>query len=176
MATCRSSSAEKSIRPLVIGVGLVELEHRELGIVVRGEALVAEVAIDLVDALEAAHHQPLQVQLRRDPQVQVDIQRVVVRDERPRRRAAIERLHHGRLDFDEAALLQLPPQGRDDLRARHEHFAHFGIGDQVEIALAVARLHVLEAVPLLGHREQRLGEELELLACTLSSPVRVRNR
>jgi hypothetical protein len=67
----------------------------------RGEAFVAEVAVDLVDPLQAAHHQPLQVQLRRDAQVEIDIERVVVRDERPRRRAAVERLHHGRFHFDE---------------------------------------------------------------------------
>ena len=91
----------------IIGVGLVELQHRELGIVMRGEALVAEVAIDLVDALQPAHHQPLQVQLRRDAQVEIDIERVVVRDERPRRRAAVERLHHGRFHLDEAARFQL---------------------------------------------------------------------
>ena len=48
-------------------------------------------------------------------------------------------------------------------RARHEDLAHFGIGDQVQVALAVARLHVFQAVPLLGHGEQRLGEELQLL-------------
>ena len=148
---------------VVIGVRLVKLEHRELGIVVRREALVAEVAIDLVDPLHPADHQPLQIQLRRDAQVQVDIERVVVRDERPRRRAAVQRLHHRRLDFDEAARLELPPQRRDDPRARHEHLAHFGIRDQIEIALAVARLDVLQPVPLLGHGEQRLREELELL-------------
>ena len=91
-------------QPLVIRVRLVKLQHRELGIVVRREPLVAEVAIDLVDPLDAADHQPLQIQLRRDAQVQIDIERVVVRDERPRRRAAIERLHHRRLDFDKAAL------------------------------------------------------------------------
>ena len=49
------------------------------------------------------------------------------------------------------------------LRARHEDLAHVGIRDQVEIALAVARLHVLQAVPLLRHGKQRLGQELELL-------------
>ena len=62
-----------------------------------------------------------------------------------------------------SALFQLPAQRRDDLRARDEHLAHFGIGDQIEIALPVARLHVFQAVPLLGHGEQGLGKELELL-------------
>ena len=49
------------------------------------------------------------------------------------------------------------------LRARHEDLADLGIGDQVEIALAVAGLHVFQAVPFLRHGEQRLREELELL-------------
>jgi hypothetical protein len=38
----------------VVRVGLVELQHRELGIVPGGQPLVAEVAVDLIDALEAA--------------------------------------------------------------------------------------------------------------------------
>ena len=38
-----------------------------------------------------------------------------------------------------------------------------GIRNQVEIPLAVPGLHVLEPVPLLRHREQRLREEVELL-------------
>ncbi len=54
---------------VVIGVSLIELEHRELGVVLRRDALVAEVAVDLVNPIEAAHHQPLQIQLRRDAQV-----------------------------------------------------------------------------------------------------------
>ena len=125
IAVCRSSSSEKSIRPAIVRVRLVKLQHRELGIVVRGEPFVAEVAVDLVDALQPAHHQPLQIQLRRDAQVQIDVQRVVVRDERTRRRAAVERLHHRRLHFDEAARFQLPAQRRDDARPRDEHLAHF---------------------------------------------------
>ena len=42
---------------VVGGVGLVELEHGELGVVLARQPLVAEVAADLVDPLEAAHHQ-----------------------------------------------------------------------------------------------------------------------
>ena len=90
---------------MIVRVGLIELEHGELGIVLRRDAFVAEIAIDLVDALQAAHHQALQIQLRRDAQIQIDIERVVVRDERPRRRAAVEGLQHGRFHFQKAARL-----------------------------------------------------------------------
>ena len=76
----------------VVAERLVRLEHRELGVVRGVDALVAEHATDLEHAVEAADDQALQLQLQRDAQVQVDVERVVVRDERPRRRAALERL------------------------------------------------------------------------------------
>ncbi len=87
----------------------------------------------------------------------------MVGDERPRGSPAIERLHHRCFHFDEIARLQLAPQRRDDARPRDEHLAHFRVGDQVQVALAVAGFHVLQAVPLFGHRKQRLGKELQLL-------------
>jgi len=48
----------------------------------RVSTLVAEVAVDLVDALDAADDRALEVQLRRDAQVQLGVERVRVRDER----------------------------------------------------------------------------------------------
>ena len=91
------------VHDLVVGrVGLVQLEHGELGVVPRGHALVAEVAVDLVDALEAADGQALEVQLRRHAQVQVQVERVVVGHERLGRGAAGDVMHHRRLDFEEA--------------------------------------------------------------------------
>ena len=59
--------------------------------------------------------------------------------------------------------LELPAQRRDDARAGDEDLAHVRVGDEIEIALAIADLHVFQAVPLFGHGEQRLREELELL-------------
>jgi hypothetical protein len=45
----------------VLGVRLVELHHRELGVVPRADAFVAEVAVDLEDLFEPADDQPLEV-------------------------------------------------------------------------------------------------------------------
>jgi hypothetical protein len=64
---------------VIVGIGLVELQHGELGIVLRAHALVAEVAVDLVDAVQAADDQALQIELRRDAQKQIQVERVVVR-------------------------------------------------------------------------------------------------
>ena len=41
--------------------------------------------------------------------------------------------------------------------------ARLGVHDQVDVALPVARLDVLQAVPLLGQRPQRLGQEAHVL-------------
>ena len=105
-ATNASISSVSRHQILVVAVRLVELEHRELGVVLRRDPLVPEVARDLVHALHAADRQPLQVQLRRDPQVQIHVERVVVRHERPRHRAARDRLHDRRLDLEIAAIVE----------------------------------------------------------------------
>ena len=73
---------------VVVAERLVGLEQRELGVVPRVEALVAKHATDLEHAIHAADDQALERQLQRDPQRHLDVQRVVVGDERPRRRAA----------------------------------------------------------------------------------------
>ena len=50
--------------------------------------------------------QPLEVQLVGDAQVERHVERVVVRHERPRRGAAVERLQDRRLDLEEAARVE----------------------------------------------------------------------
>src|SRR3954451_18851396 len=91
---------------VVVGVRLVPLEHRELGLVLARKALVAEVLVDLVDALEAADYQPLQIQLVGDTQIEVLVELVVVRDERTGERAAVQTLQDRGLDFEEAAAVK----------------------------------------------------------------------
>ena len=83
----------------VVAVRLVQLQHREFGVVLGADALVAEDPADLVDLLDAADQQPLQVQFQGDAQEQVDVERVVVRDERPRRGAAGDGVQRRRLDL-----------------------------------------------------------------------------
>ena len=78
-ATKMISSFVNSISSTIVGVRLIKLQHRELGIVLRRDALIAEVAIDLVDAIESADHQPLEIQLRRDAQEQIHVEGVVMR-------------------------------------------------------------------------------------------------
>ena len=67
----------------------------------------------------------------------------------------------GRLDLDEAALGQEPAHRGDRREPDVEDAPRVVVRDEVDVALAVARVGVGEAVPLLGQRPQRLREQLE---------------
>jgi hypothetical protein len=79
--------------------------------------------------------------------------------ERAREGAAVERLKDRRLDLEEAVRVEPAAHRGDHARAQDEQLARLLVGDQVELAAAVARLGVLEPVELLGRREQRLREQ-----------------
>ena len=140
-------------------VGLVELQHRELGVVLARQPLVAEVAADLVDPLEAADDQPLQVQLGRDPHVEIEVERVVVGLERLRRGAADDPVQHRRLHLEKTACIEKAANAAHERAPLAEHLAHLGVRHQVDVALAVADLGVRQAVKLLGQRPRRLGQD-----------------
>ena len=94
--------------------GRVELHHGELGVVTNAESFVAEVPVDLEDLLEAAHDQPLEVELRRDAEVEGHVQGIVVGDEGAGRGAARNGLHHRGLHLEVALLLHEAAHGADD--------------------------------------------------------------
>ena len=127
------------------------------------EAFVAEVAVDLIDALEAADDQSLEVELGGDPQIERAIQRVVVGQEGPRRRAAVERLQDRRLDLDKSLPVEIGADRRDDSGSVDEQLARVLARDQVQLAPTVAGLDVAQPVMLVGRRAQRLGEDLKAI-------------
>src|SRR5881296_3479308 len=72
-------------------------------------------------------------------------------------------MHHRRFDFDVAPGIEKLAQLLDYPRACHKNLAGFFVGNEVEIALPVAQLHIRKAVPLLRQREQRLRQEENLI-------------
>ena len=143
----------------VVTEGLVELHHREFGVVPRGDALVAEHAADLEDPLHAADDEPLQVQLERDAQVELHVEGVVVRGERPGVRAARLHVKHRGLHLDVAAVRESAAEAGDGGVAHLEHAAGLLVHDEVRVALAVAGVGVGDSVPLVGEGTDRLGEQ-----------------
>jgi len=82
-------------------------------------------------------------------------------DERTGGRTARDGLEHRRLDLDEAPLGEQLAQRAHDGEADLEHATSIIVGDEVDVALPEPGVDVGEAVPLVGERPQRLGEELE---------------
>ncbi len=161
-------SSEQLLRQLhqvvVVGVGLIELQHGELGIVLGRDALVPEVAVDLVHALEPADQQPLEIELGRDRAGRAACPARCDGSERaapplPRGSAASSasrpRGSRGRRRTRRSAAMRRLRSTKVSRTLRIDH--------EVHVALSVARLDVLQAVPLLRQRAQRLGEELEVL-------------
>jgi len=95
------------------------------------------------------------------PQIELDIERVVMGNERLGRRAARDRVQHRRLDLEIAAAGEMVAQHRDQPAAPSQGLATVRVHDQVEIALAVAQLDVGEAVIFLGQWPQCLGQHAQ---------------
>ena len=144
-----------------VGKRLVQLHHRELGVVTGGDALVAEDAAHLVHPLHATDDQALEVQFERDPQVQLHVERVVVGDERPGVGATGLDVQDRRLDLGEAFGGERPAEARHELVTDLERPPGFLVDDQVGVALAVADVDVGQTVPLVGQRAQGFGEQLQ---------------
>src|SRR5262249_38492277 len=128
----------------------------------RRDPLVPEVPIDLEYPFDAAHDEPLQVELRSDSQVQAHVERVVVRDKRSGECTARDWLHHRRFDFEESTLDEELPDRRDHAAAQLEYAARVGVHDEIEVALTIPDLDVLEPMPLLRQRKQTLRQEFQL--------------
>src|SRR4029077_15918486 len=123
----------------IVAIGLIELEHGELGCVDCIHALVAEIAIDLVDAAEPPDHEPLEVELRRDAQVEIEIEGVVMRDEGARRGPAEDGMHHRRLDFGISSRVKEAAQLPGDLRSPEEVVTLGLIEYHVQVATGITQ-------------------------------------
>ena len=111
------------------------------------------------------------MQLGRDAHIHINIERVVVRDERACRGAARNRLQDRGLHLDVAALVEELAHRVDDLTPLEERILDLRVHHQVDVALAVADFGVGEGVERLavlglddGQRADRLREHRELAA------------
>jgi len=124
--------------------------------------VVAKIAVDLEYFLQSAYDQLLQVQLGRDAQVELGVERIVVGDKRPRRRASGDGMHHRRLHLEIAAGDEEFAHRLDDPGPRDEHPPSFGTGDQVDVALPVFLLLVGEAVEFFRQGPQGFRQQAQV--------------
>mmetsp|Transcript_6962 Transcript_6962/g.23963 ORF Transcript_6962/g.23963 Transcript_6962/m.23963 type:complete len:492 (+) Transcript_6962:1135-2610(+) len=160
---------------IVIRVGLVELHRGELGVVSHVNAFVTELPANLVHAVHSSNDEHLQVQLGGDAHEEVHVEVVVVRDEGLGGRASRDHVHHGSLHLDEFPLVQERAHELDNLAPGDEGVPALGVDHEVQVALPVPRLLVLEPdlsggghVQARRQHEHILDEDGELPALGLS--------
>ena len=146
----------------VVGVRLISLQQRELGIVAEVDTLVAKRPAQLEDALHPAHAQSLQVELRCDAQVQVEVVGVDVGAERPGVGAAVDLLQDRGLDLHETLGVQGLPDRAEDVAARADQASRGRTDRQVDVAGPHPGLGIGQALPLVGQRPQAFAEEAPL--------------
>ena len=129
----------------------------------RVDAFVAEAAVQFEDAFKAAHHETLEVEFRRNAQVLIDVERIVMRDEGLGVGAARDRVEHRRFDFNEAVIFHEAANGAHGLKARGKTLAAFFVDDEVGVALTAAGFDVGEALVLVGKRTDGLRHQAQLL-------------
>ena len=80
-----------------------------------------------------------------------------------RRCAAGDLLHHGRFDFEIAARVEELAHGLEHFGPLDEDFAGVEVGEEIDVALAIAEFDVGEAVIFFRQGEHGLGEKGEPL-------------
>ena len=123
------------------------------------DALVAVAAVDLEDLFKTAHDQALQIELGRDAQVHLLIERVVVGDEGFGVGTTGDGVQHRCFHFQKTVLDHELAHAADGAAACHKALAGLLIGDEVYIALAVFELLIGHAVEFIGQRAQALGHQ-----------------
>lgn len=85
----------------VISVSLIPFNLRKLRIVRAVNSFVPEVSHKFVNPLKTAYDKPLQKKFIRDPEIQVNVESVVMRDERFCIRSAVNGLKRWSFNFEE---------------------------------------------------------------------------
>ena len=124
---------------------------------------VPEYPAQFVHPFQTAHHQTLQIQFRSNPEIQVDVQGIVMGDEGPCSGAPRDGVQHRGLHFQVALVVQHLPDAFDDLGPFHEHIPDFRVHDQIHIPLAVADFLIFQSMPFFRQGFQGLGEEFQFL-------------
>ncbi len=147
-----------------IGVGFVPLEEGELGVVAIGNALIAEDAANFVHLGYVAADDALEVELKRDAELNFQIVGVVVGFERAGGGTTSFELEERGFDFEVAAGIKESADFADDAGAVEQHFPGFFVCNEIEVAVAVSLINVRQAVPLLAIFFFAEGEIVESFA------------
>ena len=155
--------------PVVVFVGHVYLHACELGVVGAVHSLVAEILGEFIDSVKSAHNETFQIKFVGYAEIERNVERVVVSDERTRGSSAGNRLKDGGLDFHVAVAVEEFAHGVIDFGALDEYLLDTLVDNEIHITAAVAELGIVERVisdTVLhlydGKGAERLGQDGDL--------------
>ena len=99
------------------------------------------------------------MKLQSDTKIQIDIKRIMMRNKRSGRCASGNAVQYRRFYLHKFAAIQIAADFPNDLRAFFKYAAYLRINDQINIALAVTRVQIPQAMALLRKRLERFGQE-----------------
>jgi hypothetical protein len=146
----------------VIAIGLIALQQGEFRVMFNRNAFITKDTPYLVDSVEAAYHQSLEVELQSNSQIEVFIKGVVMGDKGARQCSTGMGLKHRSLYLHKTLLIEKASYGSDDLATQNKNVSALFVGNEVEISLPVAFFHVSQPVPLLGQRAKGFTEYGEI--------------
>ena len=114
------------------------------------DTLVAEDAADFVHLVQTTNYKTFQVQFGGNTKVELLVKSIVVGDKGSRVGAGRYGHQDRGIHLNEPATIQKPADPADDAAALNKGVGDFRVGDKIQVALAIARFHVAEAVPLFG--------------------------
>ena len=132
--------------PVVVLIRHVQFHLGKLRVVETVHTLVTEVLRELIHAIETADDQLFQVELISNTQIERHVKGVVVGLERTSRRTAVQRLQNRGLHFKVALFVQIVTHRVDQQCALDERIFDMRVHDEVDVALTVTLLRILESV------------------------------
>ena len=160
----------ESHHPVVVLVLNIKLHTGELRVVVTVHTLVAEVLADFINTLETTYDEALQVELGSDTHVHILIERIEVGDEWAGRSTTGNALQGRSLYLSITCVVEYAAECAEYGSTLQEGFLYAIINDEVNVALAVTQLWIIElvvshAILILHDREwlQALREQAQFL-------------
>ena len=160
----------ESHHPVIVLILYVQLHAGELRVVVAVHTLVTEVLADFVNTLKAAYDKTLQIKLCCDTHIHILVESVEVCDKRTCRSATGDSLQCRSLHLCVASLIKHSAECADDSGTLEKCVLHAVVNDEVNVALTITKLRIVElvvchAVLILNDRQrlEALRKEHEFL-------------
>src|SRR5665647_1125021 len=132
--------------PVVVFVGHIDLHDSKFRIVGTVHPFVPEIFGKFVNTFKSTYNQSFQIEFVGNPEVEGNIQSIVMGNERPCCSTSWNGLQNGSLYLQITFLVEKLPHVIDNLRTLYKYIPYLGIDDKVQVPLAVALFRICKSI------------------------------